>query len=32
MCLRIGRGLRRLRVGRYRLVHEWQQSELVVLV
>ena len=25
-------GLRRLRVGRYRIVDEWQQQELVVLV
>ncbi len=25
-------GLRRLRVGRYRVVYEWRQSELVVLV
>ena len=25
-------GLRRLRVGRYRIVYEWQQQELVVLV
>jgi len=25
-------GLRRLRVGRYRVVYEWQRSELVVLV
>ena len=25
-------GLRRLRVGRYRVVYEWQRSELVILV
>jgi len=25
-------GLRRLRVGHYRIVYEWQRSELVVLV
>jgi mRNA interferase RelE/StbE len=25
-------GLRRLRVGRYRIVYEWQQQQLVVLV
>jgi mRNA interferase RelE/StbE len=25
-------GLRRLRVGRYRIVYEWQQQELVVLI
>ncbi len=25
-------GLRRLRVGRYRIVDEWQQQELVVLI
>jgi mRNA interferase RelE/StbE len=25
-------GLRRLRVGRYRVVYEWQQQQLVVLV
>jgi mRNA interferase RelE/StbE len=25
-------GLRRLRVGHYRVVYEWQRSELVILV
>lgn len=25
-------GLRRLRVGQYRVVYEWQRSELVILV
>jgi len=25
-------GLRRLRVGRYRIVYEWQRQELVVLI
>ena len=25
-------GLRRLRVGRYRVVYEWQRSELMILV
>lgn len=25
-------GLRRLRVGRFRVVYEWQRSELVILV
>ncbi len=25
-------GLRRLRVGRYRIVYEWQKQELVVLI
>ena len=25
-------GLRRLRVGRYRVVYEWQRSDLVILV
>ena len=25
-------GLRRLRVGRYRVVYEWQRSELLILV